>query len=782
MSKSVSQTTHQPVDGYNPFNPEFGYSAPSDSVDLIKLIRKSQKLLILGLLVGLLLGILAYLFLGPAYQASTRMLVSLKAAISNDNIGTRTFSDRAGHVHLIKSDFIIERAFEIGDLATLPTLAESGDPIETVIDGLKVNRSSGTDRDYTNVFEISYQSKSQEDSMAVLQAVIAAYNEYLDDNRAENTDEMQSMISSKESSLRAEIDTLEAELMEFRENAPIHWTAPVGQPAPGTTTTPPNYYVARLQDIEKDRRGAFAERAQTQARIQAIEKMQASGESRESLEFFVMHAMTQPAAGQAGAPGAAAGGGMAPTSRKDTLDSDLLAARMTERRLMYNFGEDHERVTKIREKIKLIMQDYQLAGLTPPNLDLDALEDGKLGRADLVSVYLRSLNLKLVELEFRVDELDKLYREAREDAKNAALYEVKNNRLSDAIERKKDQLQIVVNQSNNLDLSKEQTGYTTKQISPIRVELAKKRILKVVGAFGVLGIMAMLAWQYLREWHNTQLRNMDDVHRFARGTVLGSVPDFPPVSAAMHATATQTGLSPALRYYHSPGSPEAESFRSIRTTLFHNDLQKEGRGAVIQISSAEPGDGKSTIAANLATAIAQSGKSVLLIDADLRRPTGHELFGLRGDVGFSDALEGEVDWPAVCQPTGIDRLSFMAAGSATNLPAELLSGSQLSLILDAARREYDFILLDTPPLLAVSDPCIIGPFVDGLVLVVRLYKNKRDQTERSLELLKSHGIPLVGTVVNGADIQEGPYYNYRVDASDRDKKSQKAKSTIVAMM
>lgn len=762
MSSSPSNPTTDNASGFNPFNPEFGFGAPTDSVDLVKLIRGSQKLLILGALLGLTAGILAYLFLGPAYLASTRMLVSLKAAISNEEIGTRTFSDRTGHVHLIKSDFIVERAFEIGDLATLPTLAEAGDPVESVIDALKVQRSSGTDRDYTNVFEISFQSKSQADAQAVLEAVVAAYTEYLAENRVENTGEMVDSISQQEQRLSAEIDTLEAEYMKFREDAPLHWTAPVGQQAVGTNVAPPNYYVARLQEIEKDRRNAYTERAETQARIQALTKMRESGESRESLEFFVMHAMTQPTAGQGGQQGGGAGGGgLSATSRKDTLDAELLTARTLEQRLLYHFGQDHERVKKVRKKIQLILEDYILAGLTPPNLDIDLSADGANARTDLTSVYLRALNLKLVELEYREQQLNKLYREAREEARKASLYEVQDKRYGDNLERLKDQLQIVINQSNRLDLTKDQTGYTTKQIAPIRAELAMKRVIKILGAFGVLGVMSVLALQYLREWQNTQLRNLADVRRFTNSPVIGSVPEFPEPSAAEHAASLQTGLSPTLRYYHGPDSPEAEAFRSIRTTIYHSDFVRDDTGTVIQISSAEPGDGKSTIATNLATAIAQSGKSVLLIDADLRRPTGHAIFGVRGDVGLSDALQGEVEWSAVAQQTSIAGLSFIAAGSPSAAPAELLSSSALGTLLVDARKDFDFVIIDTAPLLAVSDPCIVGPFVDGLVLVVRLHKNKRDQAEAAIDTVRGHGIPLIGIVVNGTEAQTGPYYDYR---------------------
>jgi capsular exopolysaccharide synthesis family protein len=249
---------------------------------------------------------------------------------------------------------------------------------------------------------------------------------------------------------------------------------------------------------------------------------------------------------------------------------------------------------------------------------------------------------------------------------------------------------------------------------------------------------------YYREWRDTSLKTLDDVRNSISAPLMGTVPTFASTQDSDR-LARERGLSPALCYYHRPGSREAESFRSIRTTLFVSMQQGQ---KVIQVSSAEPGDGKSTSAANLAIAAAQSGKRVLLVDADLRRPTQHELFQDPQEIGLSDVLLQEIDWHNAIRETPVDGLSLLGAGLCPENPAELLSGRELGKFLGEARGEWDLIIIDSPPVLAVSDPCIIAPETDGMLLVIRMFKSRRPAMARLQETLAAHGVHLFGVMAN----------------------------------
>jgi capsular exopolysaccharide synthesis family protein len=221
-------------------------------------------------------------------------------------------------------------------------------------------------------------------------------------------------------------------------------------------------------------------------------------------------------------------------------------------------------------------------------------------------------------------------------------------------------------------------------------------------------------------------------------------------------------LQAALCYYHRPGSIEAEAYRSVRTAfnVCVNSSQK-----VIQVTSPEPGDGKSTLISNLAIAIAQSGRRVLLVDSDLRKPTLHRMFGLRQSIGVTDVVNGEVDLLTAAQPTLVGQLSVLTSGEVPGRPAELLASQDYTRLLSVAEQEFDCVLVDTPPLLVVSDPCIVSPKTHGLILVLRLQKNSRAAAQRATELIETNHIQVLGVVVNGSEeARDG--YEYRTEYGD----------------
>ena len=176
---------------------------------------------------------------------------------------------------------------------------------------------------------------------------------------------------------------------------------------------------------------------------------------------------------------------------------------------------------------------------------------------------------------------------------------------------------------------------------------------------------------------------------------------------------------------------------------------------MLLITSPEMADGKTTLTTNLAAAIAQSGKRVLLIDGDMRRPRVHSALGLRSEIGLSEVLLGEIAVENAIQPTVMDHLTVLSAGRCPANPAELLSSPRFPALLAAVRTQYDYVLIDTPPLLAVSDPCVVTPHADGVILVIRLGKNRAESVEQARELLFNHHAQPLGVVINGVPDKDG---------------------------
>jgi capsular exopolysaccharide synthesis family protein len=191
----------------------------------------------------------------------------------------------------------------------------------------------------------------------------------------------------------------------------------------------------------------------------------------------------------------------------------------------------------------------------------------------------------------------------------------------------------------------------------------------------------------------------------------------------------------------------------VRTALF---FHTRGAGhTVLQITSPNMGDGKSTLSANLAISIAQSGRKVVLVDADFRRPRLHRLFRVKAVAGLATVIAGGAEPFACVQESGIGGLAVLPAGPRPLNPAELLTSPRLEEVLEQLRERYDYVVVDTPPLLAVTDPCVIAPRVDGVLLNLRIGKNSRPAAERAREMLAALGAKVLGVVVNGVGKEAG---------------------------
>jgi capsular exopolysaccharide synthesis family protein len=210
----------------------------------------------------------------------------------------------------------------------------------------------------------------------------------------------------------------------------------------------------------------------------------------------------------------------------------------------------------------------------------------------------------------------------------------------------------------------------------------------------------------------------------------------------------------SLQTFHNPNGVESEAFRTLRTAVAFSDTSMR-----IMATSSEPGDGKTTVMANLAVAYAQSGKRTLLIDADMRRPGMSTLFELRGPQGLSHILKDDAEISASIEKNMtrglVNHLDFIPSGTRPLNPTELLSGDRFPELLAWAETIYDQILIDAPPILAVTDPAIVGRVVDGVILVIRPETNKRNMVIRATEQLKAVDLNLLGVVVNRASAEFG---------------------------
>lgn len=218
-------------------------------------------------------------------------------------------------------------------------------------------------------------------------------------------------------------------------------------------------------------------------------------------------------------------------------------------------------------------------------------------------------------------------------------------------------------------------------------------------------------------------------------------------------------------------SPEAENYKTLRTNLQFSS--PDSKLQIIMLTSAVPGEGKSTVSANLAIVMAQEGKKTLLVDCDLRKPVIHKLFGLSNQEGLTNTLIDEICIDKAIQQSKLENLHILTSGTKSPNPSELLSSDKMNNFITSLKQYYDYIILDTPPVVVVTDAQLISRMADGCILVVASGESEKDEAIKAKGLLLKVDAKIIGVVLNkvGKTLKNRKaYYNYYYDNEGRKKK------------
>ena len=208
----------------------------------------------------------------------------------------------------------------------------------------------------------------------------------------------------------------------------------------------------------------------------------------------------------------------------------------------------------------------------------------------------------------------------------------------------------------------------------------------------------------------------------------------------------------------APKSPISEQYKTIRTNINFSSVDRDMRS--IMVTSSGPGEGKSTTAANMAVVFAQQGKSVLLVDADMRKPTAHYTFNVTNTFGLTTVLTRQKMLREVIHPTEVEHLDLLTCGPVPPNPAELLSSRSMEEFLVDVYSDYDMVLFDTPPVLAVTDAQVLANQCHGTILVVSSGTTEIESAQKAKELLQSAKGKLLGVILNNREIKDTSYYYY----------------------
>jgi capsular exopolysaccharide synthesis family protein len=284
-----------------------------------------------------------------------------------------------------------------------------------------------------------------------------------------------------------------------------------------------------------------------------------------------------------------------------------------------------------------------------------------------------------------------------------------------------------------------------------------------VGLAGFLGILLGVSLVYLLEFIDHTFKKPEDVERHLGLNVIGTVPTFEGGKRGNKKAKDEKQLEEEylknLITVNDPKAAASEAFRELRTNLQYKSVDKDMR--VILMTSPALGDGKTATTVNLAITLAQSGKRVLVIDADLRKPKVHNYFGIKNSEGLTNILatDKELKKSMIQQKEGIDNLFIIPSGPIPPNPSEILSSDRMRRFIDKLRSDYDVIFIDTPPVGQVTDAAILTGITDGSIIVVASGQTRIEMAKRAKKAMVGINANIVGIVLTKID-NRSLYYNY----------------------
>jgi capsular exopolysaccharide synthesis family protein len=374
-------------------------------------------------------------------------------------------------------------------------------------------------------------------------------------------------------------------------------------------------------------------------------------------------------------------------------------------------------------------------------------------------------------LDNEIGGLKKLYDAAERRALDLNLMEIEYGRLRRGKETNEKLFSLVIERSKETDLTR------LLRINNVRVVdrplIPKKPVtpnvpLNIAGGV-VAGLVLGLVTAIAREQFDRTLKAPDEVERELGSSLLGVLPAAPDAAASLRKgrnrrrrqapSTTTDGVSLELVVHARPASGIAEAARAIRTNIVF--MSPDNPHRTLLITSAAPSEGKTTVACAIATTIAQAGQRVVLVDCDLRRPRLHSVFKVPNDVGITSALLDSSLQESICLSTEVPNLWVAPTGHLPPNPAELLHSEAFRNILESLKSRFDRVIIDSPPIAAVTDATVLSTLVDGVVVVVRASRTTKDIVRRALKSLADVGSRIVGVVLNAADVEDGSYGAYK---------------------
>lgn len=714
------------------------------SIDFWGIVRRRFFLILFFMLVSVGLGTLYVFTATPWYESVARIqIIPEKPTVVN--LGAQMFSDpkyignrdplSASHPNAMRSTDVLNSVLVDGGLIRRDTFVELVNPARPEEIGQSIHKyladrlAIQQNRDDEYMFELTFRSKFKEDSGLFLNRMIEVYRKNLTEGFRKDISESIAKLEESAKTFTQALSTVEKELAEFR----------AANPVPKLEQDGKTEALRNVEVVTPQLQVAWEKLNEKRTELELVKAFKEAGSPAAVILDVVLTQQYRLEHGQAYHDVHLIEG---PKEELQGLIVQYLSMKS-------KLGSNHPKMQMMEAMIeskKLLIQERLKASSTVSDIPAE----------ERLEHAVKKLMAEEHEKRMEVERLNTLLIESTTAAQRYAkiiAYEAeiieKRNRIYENIGRAQNSVEEVRTARND-------TGYKFNVLNPaaegIQVE---PRPLIVFGIATVLGTLLGFGIAYLVDLADKTFRSPHEIIRTLNLALIGHIPVIRGSKAK-----GDSGLHPVLCTFHKPKSQTAEAFRAVRTAIYFSTQGQKNQ--VIQVTSPTPGDGKSTLATNLAITIAQSGKRVLLVDGDMRRPSLHKLFKADDKPGFSDVLVEQATISEAIRETEIEGLHLLPCGVKPLQPSELLTSHRLPEVIAEFRERYDMVIIDTPPVLVVTDPCPIAANVDGVICAMRIKKNVRVSAERMVDILRSVNANIIGVVVNGVGAQ-GTYssqYSY----------------------
>lgn len=704
------------------------------NINLLAMIWRRRWTLLLCVLLGLG-GAFWYLYQAePVYRSTATVQVRPNSVrlvgegIQGTSAGNNFLNTE---VAVMQSSRIMQQVMRVPGLAEGPSIRGSDNPSATVANMLEIAPA-----DKMDVIFISAQGPDKNDTRIVANAVLDAYLAEVTASERSTASDLMRILSEHIATNDMQLEEVHQQKIEMSRNIGALSSDGAG-----------NIMVSQLGSLEQEINRAYTDVLNTEVMLNEIKKAGAD----EGLVRALL-------------PGG--------DERNGDLWSMLRALERDRRLLSLRLGERNRQVEQLDAQIEIIREELRQVDAATIESSVKALEAQHAGAVARYEALKQAYDQQLVKAfdanEERAEYERLLSRERRINAEQDTLL----SRMQD------------------IDVNDDASGMkaTPMEIARDGVQVGPKQS-QALGMGLVLGLMLGTGLAFLLEWADPRLRDAEEIQQLLDVSILGAVP-------ALDKRAGQTDRS--LHVAHHPNTEASESFRDIRTVLFFElglntragqgasqtkgvlpsrdlatKMATKASGRVILVTSPLSGDGKTTTASNLAAAIADAGQRTLLIDADCRRPSVAKYLDISGERGLTNVLGvSEVaDLKDVLQRCEVTGLDILPCGPHPERPAEMLNSAAFSDLLEDLRQQYDVIVIDSPPVLPVTDARILSDQADATVLVLRAGRSARRSARHAVDSLLRVNARLVGVIVNDVPIKKkgfgygypgayGYYYRY----------------------